>query len=307
MRFSVESWAPEYGSPTDDGVLAPGDTPVDITVEVPAADWAPRSASPDVRPAASVLFVDGVLRVDARVWVTGDDGIDRQGLCGSYAAGAVHCDARAALTAAEVRHGLFTAAPGAAPIDTAHARFDVRPVVGEQTDQLVLGLQQRMRELEIGVALTAGEGAELIVVDGPLTDRQSVPGAIGYVKTHHARYLPDEVAPVVGALAPGQRTPVFLATTKWSRFSWYLRLPTEVSHDWAGVVRCEASADLAPAEAIALADRVTATLPRFASVPHKDPRAPQNLTPIAGLERELRRRLGDQALLYRALRRASTT
>ena len=43
----------------------------------------------------------------------------------------------------------------------------------------------------------------------------------------------------------------------------------------------------------------------LASSPHKDPRAPQNLVPIGGLERELRRRLGDQQLLYRGLRAAA--
>ena len=45
-------------------------------------------------------------------------------------------------------------------------------------------------------------------------------------------------------------------------------------------------------------------LGRFASTEYKDGRAPQNLYPIAGLERELRRRLGDQQLLYRSLRGA---
>jgi hypothetical protein len=50
---------------------------------------------------------------------------------------------------------------------------------------------------------------------------------------------------------------------------------------------------------------VGATLPRFASQPHNDPRAPQNLHPIAGLERELKRRLGDRDLLERALRQAA--
>jgi hypothetical protein len=35
-----------------------------------------------------------------------------------------------------------------------------------------------------------------------------------------------------------------------------------------------------------------------------DPRAPQNLVPIAALERELRHRMGDQRLVYRALRAA---
>ena len=43
------------------------------------------------------------------------------------------------------------------------------------------------------------------------------------------------------------------------------------------------------------------TLPRFASTAYKDPRAPQNLVPIAGLERRLRGMLGDGRLLHRAL------
>ena len=71
------------------------------------------------------------------------------------------------------------------------------------------------------------------------------------------------------------------------------------------MVRCEAAVDVGPAEVIDLADRVTRLLPRFASSPHKEPRAPQNLYPIAGLERELRRRLGDPLLLQRSLREAA--
>ena len=58
---------------------------------------------------------------------------------------------------------------------------------------------------------------------------------------------------------------------------------------------------------IRLADLSAVTLPRFASTPYKDPRAPQNLTPIAGLERRLRGMLGDQRLLLRALTTAAAT
>ena len=44
------------------------------------------------------------------------------------------------------------------------------------------------------------------------------------------------------------------------------------------------------ADAIARAELVSACLPRFASQPHNEARAPQNLYPIAGLEGVLRRR-----------------
>ena len=58
-------------------------------------------------------------------------------------------------------------------------------------------------------------------------------------------------------------------------------------------------------EAATLAGRTQVTLARYASAGYKDSRAPQNLYPIAGLERALRRRLGDAGVLYRALRSAA--
>jgi hypothetical protein len=118
-------------------------------------------------------------------------------------------------------------------------------------------------------------------------------------------YLPADLQRVVTGLDVGDRTPLFAIGDRRFRYSWYVRLPGAATHPWWGIVRCEASGDLTRADAVALADRVTATLPRFASQPHNDPRAPQNLHPIAGLERELRRRLGDPVLLERSLRRAA--
>ena len=162
-----------------------------------------------------------------------------------------------------------------------------------------------MAELELAVSASASRPGALLVVDGPLGARRSLPGAIGYVKTHHVSYLPSEVRGVVGRLEAGQRTPVFCMGERFPRHSWYLRLPGEISHAWAGVVRCEAATDVGPDVAIALADQVALLLPRFASTPHKDPRAPQNLFPIAGLERELRHRLGDPVVIQRALREAA--
>jgi hypothetical protein len=69
-------------------------------------------------------------------------------------------------------------------------------------------------------------------------------------------------------------------------------------------VRCEASNTLPLAEVALLADRTAALLPAVASLPHRDPRAPQNLVPIAGLERALRHRMGDPGLVMRRLREA---
>lgn len=145
----------------------------------------------------------------------------------------------------------------------------------------------------------------LLVVDGPLRGRTHMPRTLGFIKTHHSRYLEAPQHEVVGRLEPGERTPVFMMGTNWDRFTWYLRLPSRPGAPWAGVARVECPASLPAADAIALADLSQVVLPRFASHEFKDGRAPQNLYPIAGLERALRRRLGDRQLLYRSLRRAA--
>lgn len=298
MKFSIEPWAPEYGTPLSPD-LEESAAKLDVGIEVPAGEWRP--ISPSIEPASSVMFIDGVRRIDANIWI----GVDQPtlGICATYAAGAVRSDGDARLVAAEVRRGLFTSSPDAETVDTRYGSYEVRVTAGSSNEDLWLGLQQRMGELEREVS-SGRHDAELVITDGPLrTGRERY--TVGYVKTHHVQYLPAALTPVLTALRPGERTPLFLTTTSWSRFSWYQRLPGGGGGPLGGTVRCEASADQDVAAARALADRVAATLPRYASERHKDPRAPQNLYPIGGLERELRRRLGDQHLLYRALQVAA--
>jgi hypothetical protein len=311
MQFAVETWAPDYGAPVDAAVLDESDAPVDLAVELDAAAWAPVASRST--PAPVVLFVDGVQRIDARVWIT-DGGLTRSGVCASWAAGVVRCDGRAEVVAAEVRRGVLCPGPAVSSIVTDKGEYRPYPVPDAAGDPVQQALGQARGDLEGRVAVAAHPGAggggadpsrELLVVDGPLGDRRHIAGAVGYVKAHHVSYLPTAQQHVVTALAPGQRTPLFAVGDRRFRYSWYLRLPGPATHPWWGIVRCEASGDLACAEAVAVADRVAATLPRFASQPHNDTRAPQNLHPIAGLERELRRRLGDPILLERALRRVA--
>ena len=305
MRFAVEAWAPEYGSPNEAGAMAETEVPVDLAVEQPVADWAPIAPAPGPAEPPVVVFVDGVRRVEARVWVTGDDGEPHPGICASYAAGAVRCDERATVVATKVERGLFCRSSGAAPIATRSGTYGLRATAADDPDTLALALQGAMAALEATVSAAAAVPGQLLVLDGPLGARRALPGAVGYVKTHHVTYLPAELRAVVARLGAGERTPVFATGDRFPRHSWYLRLPGEVEHAWAGVVRCEAAADVARDDVLELADRVTRLLPRFASGPHKEPRAPQNLYPIAGLERELRRRLGDPRLLQRSLREAA--
>jgi hypothetical protein len=315
MRFAVETWAPDYGPSVDAAALAGSDADVDLGVERDPAAWAPVRPRASAAPAACVLFVDGVQRIDARIWITGDRPADqtgeqtRQGVCASWAAGVVRCDDRARVVTTEVRRGVLCPGAPVDPIATRHGDYRPHPVPDTGGEPIAQALGRARGDLEARVAVEAmrsGECmAELLVVDGPLGDRRHIPGAVGYIKTHHVSYLPSALQPVATGLGVGDRTPLFAVGGRRFRYSWYLRLPGAATHPWWGIVRCEASGDLIRAEAVQLADRVTTTLPRFASQPHNDPRAPQNLHPIAGLERELRRRLGDPAFMDRALRRAA--
>lgn len=310
MRVAVDAWAPGFGPSTaSEDDMRPASGPVDVSREVHADDWAPRT--PDVTTAAAddVRFVDGVRRIDARIWAweDADDGgtppHTHAAIAVSYGAGTVRCNGQAVVDQCEIRRELICPAD-LPPLSAGSVTYAPIAVPGSDDDALVAEAQQRMRALEITVAQKAGS-ARLTVVDGPLSGRQTIDGAIGYVKTHRTAYLPPVVEGVVPALAAGQRTPLFLTQTSWSRWSWYLRLPGVPAHPWAGVVRIEASAELRVDEVAALADLTAATLPRFASQPHRDPRAPQNLLPIAGLERALKRRLGDPGLMERRLRQAA--
>lgn len=301
MRFFVESWAPEYGAPVE-AEMEESTVAVDVGVEVPAGEW--RALEVEVDPAPEVVFVDGVRRIDANIWI--DDGGDDppvSGVCATYAAGAVVCNGTAQLSAARVERALFTSARTATPIETRHGRYDVVPTVGSAPEDLWIGIQKRMGLLEGRISAGIG-GASLIVVDGPLSHHQQVEHAVGYIKTQHVHHLPPEVRGLLRRIPVGRRTPVFLVGGARRVYSWYLRLATGTG-PMSGVVRCEIEGSGTVASAAAIADRVTASLPRFASQEHKDPRAPQNLYPIGGLERELRRRLGDQQLMYRALRVAA--
>jgi hypothetical protein len=253
-----------------------------------------------------------VRRVDARNWVEESDGTLHPGLAASSGAGVVRCDLRpghAEVTGSRIARGLFTPSPTVGDLAAWTTSYTARRVAAAEPAQLLASIQPHLHALEVRVAVEARARGpaevELLVIDGPLSGHGELPRALGYVKTHRVNYLPPELSTVVGQLRGSQRTPVFLLGTSWHRHTWYLKLPSPPGSPWAGVVRVETSADLPRGAVVALADVSALTLPRFASTAYKDARAPQNLNPIAGLERKLRGMLGDQRLLVRALTAAT--
>jgi len=302
MKFAVETWAPEYGIAADESLIDKTSDTVDVDVEVVAEKWTPIDA-PVPTETPDIVFVDGVQRIDARVWINDGDAV-RAGVCAVVAAGAVRCSpGKATIIGHEVERLLLTGPSDVVDdIETRHGRYRYVSTASDAPEDVYLGIHEERNRLEIGFGDL--DDGDLLIFDGPLRGRNN-PKGVGYIKTQHVQYLPDAQQSVLAELASGQRTPLFhVAGRGQSRLSWYLRLPVERTHPWAGIVRAE----LPPGNierAVERADVVSALLPGYASEPHKDGRAPQNLYPIAGLENDLRRRLGDQKLMERALRVAA--
>ena len=306
----ADPWAPDYGMSFEAGLEEPTLALVDAFVE--RASW-DRPVAPAPAASRPLRFIDGVRRLD--LWLIARDGERRgRGLFGSFAVGSVHTDDRATFGDHRVCRSLVVGGgvvpdPVEAPCGASTLRFEPAAIPGSDPNQLLNKLQDLMREAE--ATLTAAAAAEqgcLVLVDGPLGyhDPTSAP-VVGVVKRSLRTYLPPPQEQLLGRLGPGERTPVFANGEHPGairRITWYTRLAPfgPPWHDHAGVVRCEVRAGLGVAEAVRLADLVTAILPRFAGRPG-DPRTPQNLVPVGALEGWLRHRMGDRALVRRALLR----
>src|SRR4051794_36298943 len=136
MRIAIDSWDPGYGSAAADAIdLVPSEGPTDTDAERPLAQWAPiRPADGDTRPAGVVI--DGVQRIDARAGGTDDDGLTRQGLCVSVAAGAVRCNAVAEILEVAVDRALIAPVEGADHLVTRHGLWRHVSVAGDEVEVL---------------------------------------------------------------------------------------------------------------------------------------------------------------------------
>src|ERR1700722_12332845 len=71
MRFCIDAWDVSYGTAL---AVAEEDLPtsvrrIETDVETPADRWAPIPVAADMPHPSAALFVDGVRRIDARVWI----------------------------------------------------------------------------------------------------------------------------------------------------------------------------------------------------------------------------------------------
>lgn len=307
----VDPWDPQRGSSFE--ALETTDQAIpDVDLEVEGRPWEPVRCQEAVA-APRIAFIDGVRRVDARLFAESDDAIG-PALAGSWAVGLA---LGGASTAIEPRClGRHLVVGGGLAHEDLHCQigettlaYEFLGVAGDTPLDPIQGLQNAMRSAESSLAAEVVDSREfdLVVIDGPLTYFGAESATIGLIKRQARSYLPSGHTAILGELSPGTRTPLFrLGEQRLERYTWYARLAAgrPVDGVLTGIVRLEVAATLGIEAAAGLADIATSTLPRFATRIGRDPRAPQNLYPVAQLEAVLHNRLGHPTLVRRAIEAA---
>jgi len=319
MRFRLLPWQPDYGSAVQ-FAAEPKDGAEDVPLAVLGAEnraWAP--VTPNVEAPIAVI-VDGVRRTDAIVLSAEPGRGSVFGLFGTFAVGAVRCDgvARVLHEHTRVQRTFFYTGSSSEIPDrfmrsgSAQLAYqsESREDAASASDlQNALHSAMRFAEARLSESLSEDESV-LTLVDGPLRSLRS-PGrhTVGFIKRQHQMYLSTEEQELLWTLDVGERTPLFeipAAAGKGyatDRLSWFVRLARigTAFHPHGELMRLEATPGIPPSEAVALADQSAKILPRLASSPIRDPRAPQNLTPVGALENHLTHLMGDRRLIHRML------
>ena len=308
----LDPWDPLYGTSED----APSLVAVDVDPTVETARWTVGIPVPPPSAPRDVCLVDGVQLVVARgTDVAADDGDIVPLVFLSAAAGAVRCGPKHASLdpAIEVRHGMLaggerTLADLVVPMPVGMLVFKARAHPCREAGKLVAAAGSIFRREAEGavVGRLVREGCPLVITDGRVVQAASdTTTVVGLIKSQHATYLAEPAQrTLLTRLAAGERSPLLRLYGQENRalYAWYLRLatPRPVESPAAGLVRFEVGAGVGLEAAVALAAVVSAAVLPLASAP-PDPRAPQNLLPVGGLERHLRRWLPHPRLARRAI------
>lgn len=318
MRIALDPWGGDYGSQLNasDEVDNEETTAQVLGKQVEEGPWQPRSPNPPTLPQVTTV-IDGVMRVDAPA-VVSDQERRFLAIFGSYAAGAVQVNHRVTIVEEQINR-LFVVGGGYSGSDVSvHAGNGTKaPLVyrnvsspASTPDELRRILMTEMRQSEVEIARKLSGPEQLVLADGNLTFLSDSSSIVGVIKTIRRLYLSAKDSTILQDLKSGERTPLFHFSGSKNRRSFevytcYLRLaePRPIEHHYAGLVRLEVRVGLGVSKAAELLDQAAVKVAALASRAPKDPRAPQNLIPVGGLERQLRHKLGDPKLVRRGIER----
>jgi len=301
--WKLEAWNPDYALPERFSEESAGLAEIKTDIE---GAWEAKCPG-HLSDWPTVYFVDGRQRIDAQI----SDSRGHRALLATVIAGAVLRDGagiRPVVTKKQaiLLHSADLEEPLPAALNT-YQRIRTRK---SDTASLRSKVTEVMRRLEASLVNELQGG--LVVVDGQIFPGETAferPGQLlGYTKTQPATYLPPEEQALLYNLQPFERTPIFSIPGYALRrpidvYSWYVRLPLQPSLPFfggAGLLRVETPTP-EPADAVKLADLSVGLFCQIASSPSRDPRAPQNLVPIGGLELWLGRHMGSADVVRRRI------
>ena len=232
MRFSVESWSPEYGIAADDDQLDErGRRGRRRRSSARSTSGRPSRRLRRRRPCGradrcSSTACGGSTPGSGSTTVTGA----HAGVCASVAAGVVvvHGRTGGGRRGRSCPRGLFVAASaGAAPIETRHASYELVPTADDDPASIYLAIHGRMTALEARLAGDLDARGRRLRRTAARAQRP----AGGRLREDPARALParrgrsDPRAPRRRASARRSSSSVGRGLQGLSRYSWYLRLP----------------------------------------------------------------------------------
>jgi hypothetical protein len=307
MPVHVEDWAPNYGSPYEIADNA-GDGSSDTRLLEDGDDL--RFHRDAGEPVERLAFIDGTRRVEGRLYFTEGD-VFARGVAGVFAVGSVlwtptsceygeHRLRRVVIWGSGVEQHLL-------PVEGGWS-WETMSISSTEPDMPGAHLQEQMLLAEVDLAADICREGYVTVRDGPLTFYRATGPLpiVGYVKTHQKPLLPTEQHAQVPSLSPGERTSVFQLG---DRYACYTRIANAsvFSGPWSGIIRLELPQMVGFQAAVDLLGRVARAIVPFAGVPHRDPRAPQNMQPVGALENHLHHLMGSPKLATRAVRQSIHT
>jgi hypothetical protein len=275
--------------------------------------WEPKRVK--ASPPPSVCFVDGVRRTEYRTAVFSDDGrFAGEGIFLSLGAGALLVNTERGdfevfsplVERFFVHNTKDENIPETFSVEVGRNILNFKSIPSRSDDISAFG-NLLMRELEKKVAAKVlKEKKTFLVMDGTVKLKRFFPNAVHLVKDGVGFYDREE-GELLLKLKKGERSPLFLfeepvtvakkgfSERKIKKVGCYVKLSDGPFTDpFASIVRLEMplDGDTPPGRMVKTFERGAAAVLRYANDPLRDPRAPKNLTTVAFLEKELRRRLG---------------
>ena len=289
--------------------------------------WEPIGVKEDIPP--RIRFIDGVRRTELRTSVFDNGQFAGEGIFLSVGAGVLEVDLLGNIPEYRLLHGEIKRYF----VHNLREKNDIPPLWRLETDggplefesvpSPVLEISEYgnflMKKLEVGALRRVDDGETTTIFDGPVKVGKFFPNVVYSVKESKYFYL-QGFEKLLLSLKGGQRSPIFRFEEKIrsvtdrgviertvSKMGCYVRIGTRGGvENWdplGGLVRLEVPDGGDREQTLRLLETGAAIVHFFANSSLRDRRSPQNLTTIAYLEKELRRRLGEYKLVRRLVGR----